>query len=147
MKTSSESASIWRIPFILSANNKQAKRQDIKPTDSVYGVLDPKTYEAIEVDALFDVTNHTQTQIGELTFYRSLVHPISDAEVLRQKQEALREIETDLDLHHNLQNFIKNNVLGEESLYHLLYGEFSGGFSTDDQPISGSGKLEFAGCG
>lgn len=147
MNTSVKPASIWRDKLILSSGRQPTSSEDFRPTDDDHGILDPKTYDAVEVDALFEAINHTQTQVGHLTLYRTLVRPLSDSNVLQQKQEALREIESNPELHRDLKCFIEKMIAGEKSLYHLLYGEFSGGLSTDDEPKAGSKELEFSGCG
>ncbi len=146
MKTPSLATSIWRDSFILSDSEQPASLQDFRPTDTDCGVLDPQTLNAIEVDALFDAINYTQTHIGKLNLYRTLVRPMSDAQILQQKQAAVRELESNPDMHQVLQQFIENRALGEASLYHLLYGEFKGGLATVT-PASGSKKLEFGGYG
>ncbi len=147
MNKSIKSTAVWRDSFILSSSSQQADSEDIRPTDGDHGALDPKTYDAVEVDALFDVINHTQTQVGHLILYRSLARPISDTNILQQKQEAVRELESNPELTRDLQKFVKKMIPGEKSLYHLLYGEFFGGLSTSDEPKDGSKKLEFGGCG
>ncbi|MDH5553156.1 MAG: DNA mismatch repair protein MutS, partial [Nitrosomonas sp.] len=147
MNKSIKPTGVWRDPLILSGSRQQADSEDIRPTDSDHGALDPKTYDAVETDELFATINHTQTQIGRMILYRSLARPISDTKVLQQKQEAVRELESNPELYRGLQGFVKKMMPGEKSLYHLLYGEFSGGLSTDDEPKEGSKKLEFGGCG
>ncbi len=147
MNKTIKAASIWRDKLILSSGRQPANSEDFKPTDSDHGALDPKTYDAVEVDALFETINHTQTQVGHLALYRTLVRPLSDSNILQQKQEALREIQTNAELRYDLTRYVEKMVAGEKSLYHLLYGEFSGGLSTGDEPKEGSKKLEFNGCG
>ena len=147
MNKSIKSTAVWRDPLILSSSSQPADSEDIRPTDDDQGALDPQTYDAVEADALFDVINHTQTQIGHLILYRSLARPISDTNILQQKQDAVRELETNPELTCDLQRFVKKMIPGERSLYHLLYGEFFGGLSTSDEPRDGSKKLEFGGCG
>lgn len=139
-------SSIWRDDFILSSSSQPTSIKDIRPTTADHGVIDPKTYDVIEVDALFKAVNHTQTSMGNLVLYRALSRPITDANVLQQKQDALRELESNPTLHRALQRLIDDSMLGEESLNHLLYGEFIGGLATDE-PIDGSHKLEFGGYG
>ena len=100
----------------------------------------------IETDALFDVIDHTQTAMGRMVLYRALSHPVTSAYILQQKQDTLRELESNPDLFKSLQNLVDNSILGEESLNNLLYGEFVGGLATDE-PIDGDKKLEFGGYG
>ncbi len=147
MNKSIKSNAVWRDTLILSSSHQPADIEDIRPTDGDQGALDPQTYDAVEADALFDAINYTQTQIGHLILYRSLARPISDTNILQQKQDAVRELESNPELTRDLQKFVKKMIPGEKSLYHLLYGEFFGGLSTSDEPRDGSKKLEFGGCG
>ena len=145
MSESVKSGAIWRDLYLLSSNNQPTSIQDIRLTDTDYGVIDPKTFDAIEADALFDSIDYTKTQIGHLTLFRSLARPNADAQVLRKKQASLRELESDPDLYKDLKEYVEKLAENEKFLYHLLYGEFSGGFSTDDEPKNKN--LEFNGCG
>lgn len=147
MYESDKPGSIWRKPYLLSNDNQPPNIQDLRLSDNDHEAIDPKTYEAIEVDALFNAIDHTKTQIGHLTLFRSLSRPETDVEVLKKKQDSLRELEANPDLYRDLQHYIKKMAGSEKSLYHLLYGEFTGGLSTDDEPKNGPNKLEFNGCG
>ncbi|WP_374566977.1 DNA mismatch repair protein MutS [Nitrosomonas sp.] len=120
--------------------------EDIRPTEADYEALDPKTFAAIETEALFHTIDRTKTETGRMALYRSLARPNQDAQVIQQKQIALREIETNPELYSALATLTEQVVSGERSLKHLLYGEFSGGFATDE-PSSRSDKLEFGGYG
>lgn len=142
MNVPDQSISIWRDQFILSSSDQPASIKDIRPTAEDHGALDPKTYDAIEADALFDVIDHTQTSMGRLVLYRGLSRPETDAYILHQKQDALRELESSQELLHSFQHLIDNSILGEESLNNLLYGEFVGGLATDEA-IDGAKNLEF----
>ncbi|SDY64466.1 DNA mismatch repair protein MutS [Nitrosomonas sp. Nm58] len=144
--TESNSIPIWRGSFILSSGKQPAGVRDTQPTDADYGVLDPKTFNAIEADALFDEINQAETQIGQSVLYRSLARPTHDAQLLQKKQEALRELAANPQLFAALDSFVKKMVPGEELLYYLLYGEFAGGLTTDN-PKNKTGKLEFGGYG
>lgn len=137
---------IWRGSFILSAGKQLAGIRDTRPTETDYGVLDSKTFNAIEADALFDEINRAQTWMGQSVLYRSLARPTHDARLLQKKQEVLHELAANPALFERLDRFVQEMVPGEESLYYLLYGEFSGGFTTDN-PKNNTGKLEFGGYG
>ena len=137
---------IWRHPFILSSSDQPASLDEFRPTESDHGVLDPKTYAAIEAEKLFGSINHTQSEIGKFHLYRSLANPQSIAQVVQIKQDALREIETDEPLREALTNYVAKRARYENELKHLLYGEFSGGLTTD-VPAERTGKLEFGGYG
>ncbi|WP_430233902.1 MutS-related protein [Nitrosomonas communis] len=144
--TESNSISIGRTPFILSSGKQPAGIRDTRPIDTDYGVLDRKTFQAIEADALFDEINQAETQIGQSILYRSLARPTHDVQLLQKKQEALRELAANPELFAALDSFIKKMMSEEESLYYLLYGEFAGGLTTDN-PKNKTGKLEFGGYG
>lgn len=137
---------IWRKKFILSDSDRPTHMEDIRPTAADHETLDPKTFTAIETEALFHAIDHTTTETGRLTLYRSLARPAQDAQVAQQKQIALREIESNPELRGALSDFVAKAIPGERSLKHLLYGEFSGGFATDE-PSSRTDKLEFGGYG
>ena len=137
---------IWRKKFILSDSDRPTHMEDIRPTATDHETLDPKTFTAIETEALFHAIDHTKTETGRLTLYRSLARPVQDAQVAQQKQIALREIESNPELRGALSDFVAKAIPGERSLKHLLYGEFSGGFATDE-PGSRTDKLEFGGYG
>jgi DNA mismatch repair protein MutS len=147
MSESVKSGVIWRSPCLLSSKNQPASIKEIRLSDVDHGVIDPKTYDAVEVDALFDVIDHTKTQIGHLTLFRSLARPITDAQVLQKKQASLQELESNPELYRDLKQYVGKLAVREKFLNHLLYGEFAGGLSTDDDPKGGSSKLEFNGCG
>ncbi len=109
-------------------------------------MLDAKTFDAIEADQLFDSVNHAVTHAGQCVLYRSLARPGVNAAVVRDKQEALRELESNSGLREALQKFIDAMARQEQSLYQLLYGTFIGGLAIDS---SGAGKedMEFSGYG
>jgi DNA mismatch repair protein MutS len=146
MNKTAQSGSCWNQPFILSSGERPAGVRDTRPTDLAGGVLDAKTFDSIEVDQLFDALNHADTQVGQSILYRSLARPTTDAQLLREKQEALRELETNPGLWEALQRFVKAMIPEEQSLYHLLYGTFIGGIAIDN-PQAGRDEMEFNGYG
>lgn len=137
---------IWRTKLILSDSDRPASMEDIRPTETDHEVLDPKTFAAIETEVLFHTVDHTKTETGRMALYRSFAHPTQDAQVIQQKQMALREIESNPELRGALSDFVEKTVSDERSLKYLLYGEFSGGLTTDE-PSSRTDKLEFGGYG
>lgn len=146
MNNTARSGSCWSQPFILSSGERPAGVWDTRPADLAGGVLDAKTFDAIEADQLFDAVNQTDTHIGQCVLYRSLARPPTDAQLVRDKQEALRELELNPGLWEALQRFVKAMVPGEQSLYHLLYGTFIGGTAIDN-PRAGRDEMEFNGYG
>jgi DNA mismatch repair protein MutS len=137
---------IWRESFILSNSKQPAQIRDTRPTTTDFGVVDSRTFAAVEIDALFDEINYAKTQVGQSVLYRSLARHITDPNLLQKKQEALRELESDPELLNALSNYVKQNSAEESSLYHLLYGEFAGGLTTDN-PKEKQERLEFGGYG
>ncbi|MDE2388407.1 MAG: DNA mismatch repair protein MutS, partial [Betaproteobacteria bacterium] len=83
---------IWSKKFILSDSDRPTNMEDIRPTAADHEALDPKTFSAIETEALFHIIDHTKTETGQLALYRSLARPAQNAQVIQQKQIALREI-------------------------------------------------------
>ncbi|UJP05207.1 MAG: DNA mismatch repair protein MutS [Nitrosomonas sp.] len=137
---------IWHKPLILSDTDRPTAIDDFHPAEDNFEAIDPKTFIAIEAQSLLQTVDRTVTEAGRLVLYRSITHPGYDAQVLRQKQAALQEIETDTALLSALTRFIENAASGERSLKHLLYGEFAGGLATEE-PASRTDKLEFGGYG
>ncbi|TXI19966.1 MAG: DNA mismatch repair protein MutS [Nitrosomonas sp.] len=137
---------IWRKKFILSDSDKPATIDDIRPTGADHDVLDPKTFEAIEAEALFRTIDRTRTEAGRLVLYRSIARPLHDAQTLQQKQMALRELAQNTEICDALDRFINKIAANEKTLKYLLYGEFFGGLATEE-PGSRADKLEFGGYG
>lgn len=125
---------------------KPAGVRDTRPTETDSGVLDAKTFEAIEADQLFDSVNEAATHAGQSVLYRSLARPMADAELTREKQEALRELASDSNLREALLRFLKLMAEGEQSLYKLLYGTFTGGIAVENSRTP-QGGMEFSGYG
>ena len=133
-------------PSILSRGDRPVGVRDTRPTETDKGVLDAKTFDAIETEQLFDSINHAVTHAGQCVLYRSLARPGTDAAVTRKKQDALRELESNPALHEALRHFIEEMARGEKSLYELLYGTFTGGLAIDNSR-GGKGEMEFSGYG
>ncbi|WP_025041914.1 MutS-related protein [Nitrosospira briensis] len=133
-------------PSILSTGDRPSGIRDARPTEAVKGVLDAKTFSAIETDQLFDSLNHAVTHAGQSVLYRSLAQPGTDAEVTREKHEALRELESDPGLYKALQNFVETMAGGEQCLHQLLYGTFTGGLAIANSR-AGKDEMEFSGYG
>ncbi len=136
----------WRQPPILSVGERPAGVRDTRPTEIDSGVLDAKTFDAIETNQLFDSLNHAVTHVGQSVLYRSLSRPASDPAAAQSKHDALRELESNSGLQEALQNFVEAIVPRERSLYQLLYGTFTGGMAIDN-PRGGKGEMEFSGYG
>jgi hypothetical protein len=136
----------WIQPPLLSTGERPVGARDTRPTDADKGVLDAKTFDAIEADQLFESLNHAATHAGQCVLYRSLARPGIDAAAVRDKQEAVRELESNSGLRESLQRFIDAMARQEHSLYQLLYGTFIGGLAIDSSR-SGKDDMEFSGYG
>ena len=94
------------------------------------GVLDPNTFQSIEIDKLFDSANHAVTRIGQATLYRSLGQPLTDLTILRSKQDAITEIETNPALRQQLEAIVDRAGRQEKDFNELLFGTFMGMFTS-----------------
>ncbi len=146
MNSTNPPTNIWQDERLLSSSDQPASIDQLRPTESDYRLLDPKTYDAIEAEALFEQVDHTKTHIGRLVVYRSLTQVVNPAPVLQQKQAALREIVDDVQMYDALNGYVDHLVRGERSLDHLLYGEFTGGLTTEE-PVDNAEELVFGGHG
>jgi len=133
-------------PPVLSSGERPVGVRDTRPVPGEHGVLDAKTFDAIEADQLFDSFNHAVTHVGQAVLYRSLARPAADPANVRKKQEALRELESNPALRERLERYMEEMRRGEQSLYDLLYGNFNGGIAIENSRRS-SDKMEFSGYG
>ena len=111
------------------------------PARPAENVIDPATFDSIEVDKLFDSVNHASTLAGQATLYRSLTRPLSSADLIRAKQDAVREIETHGEMRQRLENLLKQARDLEKDFHQLLFGSFIGMLA------SPAHKLEIEGYG
>ena len=146
MKEPSISHSYWSQTPLLSTGKHPAGIRDTRPSEGDSGVLDAKTFDAVETDQLFDSINHAVTHAGQSVLYRSLARPGTDTALVRKKQEALHELESSPHLREALQRFVESMKQGEQSLYQLLYGTFTGGLAVDNSR-GGKDEMEFSGYG
>ncbi|SEL51123.1 MutS-related protein [Nitrosovibrio tenuis] len=146
MKEPAVSDAYWAQPPLLSTGERLAGVRDMRPTDVDKNVLDAKTFDAVEADQLFDSINLAATHVGQCVLYRSLARLGTDASVIRDKQEAVRELESNPSLRESLQRFIDAMARQEQSLYQLLYGTFIGGLAIDSSR-AGKDEMEFSGYG
>lgn len=56
-------------------------------------IVDENTLQAIEIKDLFNAVNYARTRTGAATLFRSLVRPLDSLELIREKQNSLRELE------------------------------------------------------
>ncbi|NOR80262.1 MAG: DNA mismatch repair protein MutS [Methyloprofundus sp.] len=109
------------------------------------GVLDSGAFRSIEVDKLFDTVNHAQTIIGQAVLYRSLVQPLDDLQSIVDKQEAIKEIQSNHELKASLEQLVSNAKQDEIYFQKLLFGNFLGstGTARDDSEIEGYGYVQY----
>lgn len=99
------------------------------------GVIDDGTFRTIEVDKLFGAMDHATTRIGSATLYRSLARPLTSAELICAKQDALRELESDARLREGLENLLHQSKRLEGDFYDLLFGTFLGMLGSPAHPL------------
>ncbi len=100
------------------------------PLQTGEGVIDPGTFNAIEIDELFDYVNDTTTTIGAAVLYRSLVRPLDSRAGIQAKQEALLELQSNPQLRADIEGVVAHAAEDEKGFYQLLYGKFLGMFGT-----------------
>ncbi len=116
-----------------------------QPLPTGEGVIDEATFRTIEVDELFDKVNHAETLVGQAVLYRSLTRPDDNLEQLKEKQDAVTEIQNNPELKKSLQDLVNNAVEGEKSFYLLLFGQFLGAMGTarEENEIEGFGYVQY----
>ncbi|HEB78073.1 MAG TPA: DNA mismatch repair protein MutS [Methylothermaceae bacterium] len=106
-------------------------------------MVDPPTYETLEIETLFQVMDETKTRIGKATLHRSLARPLRDRDLILAKQEALRELEDNRALRQGLEQLLANAARPdrEGEFYKLLYCFFLGSIGTpvSDREVRGFG--------
>lgn len=112
-----------------------------EPGETGAGVLDEQTFRVIEVAELFNALNHATTRIGQAVLYRSLALPSISGDDIRDKQDALRELDENPPLLEGLERLLSGAKQLEDEFYHLLFGRFLGLVS------SPAHRLEFEGYG
>lgn len=127
-------------PLLQSWSNEPVVRST-PPLKMGEGVIDEATFNVIEVEGLFDAVNEASTLIGQATLYRSLARPLVSAEIIRAKQDALRELEANETLYQRLKGLVQEAAELEGDFYRLLYGTFLGMVG------SPAHKMEFQGFG
>lgn len=106
-----------------------------EPGGTGEGVIDAASFQSIEVGKLFDSVNHAATVIGQATLYRSLVKPLAEADLIRAKQDAVRELETNGALRQGVEGLVQQAKGLEKDFYDLLFGTFMGMLSSTAHPL------------
>jgi hypothetical protein len=123
-------------PTILQPDSKGPPEvPSVQPGPTGTGVLDEQALRVIEVDELFRAADHTSTRVGRAVLYRSLARPLTSAQSIREKQEALREIAGNGGLRAELEKLLTVAARGEGEFYHLLYAQFLGMMSKPAHPL------------
>ncbi len=128
-----------------SWNDQWPSVRSSTPPPTGEGVVDQGAFNTIEVDELFDHVNYAATTAGQSVLYRSLTHPLADADAIAAKQAAVREIQDNPAVRENIENIVARAAETEKHLYVLLFGEFLGGFGTarHDNQIEGYGYKQY----
>ena len=116
-----------------------------KSLDTGDGVIDQRTFNTIEVDALFDAVNHASTVAGQAQLFRSLSQPLNALEPIKAKQQAIEELRNNPALKEKLDQILEQATYHEKNFYLLLFGEFLGSFGTarTEHEIEGYGYLQY----
>jgi hypothetical protein len=116
-----------------------------KPLDTGDGVIDERSFNTIEVEQLFDATNHASTIAGQAVLFRSLTQPLDNLEQIKAKQQAVEELQNNQALKDQLEYLVQQAVPNEKNFYLLLFGEFLGSMGTarTDYEIEGYGYLQY----
>jgi hypothetical protein len=116
-----------------------------RPTKPGEEVLDDATFKTIEVDKLFDAIDTSITVVGQATLYRSLSHPLTSAEVINAKQEALRELDSNPKLLDQIESLLVQAARYEKDFFKLLFGTFIGLMASPQQKtdVEGYGYKHF----
>ena len=88
-------------------------------------IIDESTLFAIDIPDLFNAVNHAQTRTGAATLFRSLVNPLDSLELIHEKQNSLKELETDRKKREALNGYInllaKREPFVHRYLFHCSY--------------------------
>lgn len=87
---------------------------------SSQAVIDRETLSLVEVERLHETIDHTQTTIGSLTLFESLVSPSTDIGLIQSKQDAVVELTQNEDLRRSLSEYLSEYREHEADLFNLL---------------------------
>ncbi len=115
------------------------------PAETGKGVIDQASFNALEIDQVYDTVNYAQTQVGKGVIYRSLCNPLDNTADINAKQDAIREIQNKPEIRKNLEHIVSYTGQREPRLYLLLFGEFLGSMGTarEDHQIEGYGYKQY----
>ncbi len=115
------------------------------PAKTGQAVIDQATFDAIEVDELFNTVNYAQTEVGQGVIYRSLAQPLDNADEINAKQQSIKEIRDNPAVRENIEGIIGHAAQREKNVYLLLFGEFLGSMGTarGDNQIEGYGYKQY----
>lgn len=106
-----------------------------QPAATGQGVIDAPSFEALEVDKLFDAVNHASTTVGQAVLYRSLTHPPTEPAAVRAKQDAIRELIANTALRAGVEHCVAEGKDVEPDFFNLLFGTFIGMMSRSAHPL------------
>lgn len=84
------------------------------------GIIDKTTLRLIQVGDLHRAVDHTETAIGSAVLFRSLMQPPTSLEFILEKQNSLREIESDDSLRQAIEDYVGEIKDGERALLYFL---------------------------
>ena len=116
-----------------------------KPMPQGTGVIDDSAFNTLEIDKVFDAVNYAETTVGQAVLYRSLCQPCADIKRIKEKQDAVKELQKNQALQKQVAALVGNAASNEKNLYLLLFGEFMGFFSQSraQHEIEGYGYKQY----
>lgn len=109
------------------------------------GVIDTGSFDALEINHLFNAINHADTAIGQAVLFRSLVQPLNKLNDIEAKQRAVEELQSNSELRNSVQKLVQIATAQENHFYRLLFGQFLPMFGTarTEREIEGYGYLQY----
>ncbi len=94
-------------------------------SDPTVKIMDDETYRLIQMDDVYAAVNYTKTITGAFTLRRSLRQPLTDAELITEKQKSLDELRSDRKLRDKVTGFVEKAIKDEEAFYGFNAKEYS----------------------
>jgi len=108
--------------------NKKLRGNEGVPADK--GLISAPSYNVIEIDSLLDVVDHTKTLVGKQTVHKAFTETRPTIDEIKEKQDALRELEKDDEVRAGIEALLDKAVKHEDSFYRLLLSKFTGVMSS-----------------
>jgi len=87
-------------------------------------IMDQQTYELIQADDLYNAINYTKTITGKWTLRQSVNQPLTDSELITEKQSSLAEMRGDTKLRNKLAKLVIDVAKDEGLLYDYKHEDY-----------------------